>query len=150
MKKYVANYILYLKDKYARTRKKDQYQFLSAPKRPFQKLILNFIIKLLESKNKSIEVNYDIIYTLINKLTKYVKFIPYKITINIEQLLTLLLKKVFINYNIFKQIISDRNKLFTSKFSIELKKALKLKKEILIFFYSQIDKQTKKINQILE
>ena len=146
MKRYITNYVLCLKSKYLRIRKEGQYQFLLASKRPFQRPALDFITRLSKSKDQSIEVSYDIIYTLVNKLTKYAKFIPCKTIINIEQLSTLLLKKVFINYNIFKQIISNKDKLFTSKFSIELRKVFKLKKEILIFFYSQTNRQTKRIN----
>ena len=59
-------------------------------------------MRLLKSKNRFIRVSYDIIYTIIDELTKYIKFISCKTTMNIEQLSTLLLKKVFMNYNIFE------------------------------------------------
>ena len=70
---------------------------------------------------------------------KYAKFILYKTTINVEQLGYILVKQMFIDYNILKQIVSNRDKLFISKFSIEMWKAFNMEEEMLTLFYSQIN-----------
>ena len=39
---------------------------------------MDFIVKLLRSEDISIDTKYDSILIIINKLTKYAHFIPYK------------------------------------------------------------------------
>ena len=53
---------------------------------------------------------------IINKLTKYTILILYKETYNTEQLEFLLLNYLIKNYNILKDIISDRDKFFISRY----------------------------------
>ena len=97
-----------------------------------------------------IEVLYNIIIIVINLLTKYAKFVLYKSTITSKQLRYLLIKKIFTNHEISEKIISDRDKLFTSTFFDKIRNALEIKEEISTIFHSQIDEQTKRINQTLE
>lgn len=68
----------------------------------------------------------------------------------IEQLIHLLIKEVFANHDVFKQIITDKNKLFTLTFQKKLRKSLKIQKGMFIAFHSQTDDQTKRINQTLK
>ena len=63
-----------------------------------------------------------------------------------EELTRLFLKKIFGDHGIFEQIISDRNKLFTSKFNTKLRETLKIKKSMLTAFHFQTDGQTKRMN----
>ena len=67
-----------------------------------------------------------------------------------EELAKLFLKKIFADHGIFEQIISDRDKLFTSKFNTRLRKTLGIKKSMSTVFHSQTDGQTKRMNQTLE
>ena len=39
---------------------------------------MDFIIKLLKSKNSTLKILYDSIMIVIDKLTKYIHFIPFK------------------------------------------------------------------------
>ena len=136
--------------KYDRSCKEKLHQFLQPPEFFFQKLALNFVIGLPESQNPTTGINYDMICTIINGLTKYARFIPYKTTMTAERLAKLFLKKIFTDHGIFEQIISDRDKLFTSKFNTRLRKTLGMKKGISTIFHFQTDGQTKRMNQILE
>ena len=72
---------------------------------------------------------------MVDLLTKYVKFILYKLIIIAEQLGYLLIKEVFADYEINKQIIFDRDKLFTFTFFNALKKLLSVNIEILTIFH---------------
>ena len=88
--------------------------------------------------------------TIIDGLTKYAKFVPCKTTITAEKLTRLFLKEIFADYGIFEQIISDKDKLFTSKFNTGLRKALGMKEGMSTVFHFQTDGQTERMNQTLE
>jgi hypothetical protein len=63
-----------------------------------------------------IEVVFDLILVVINRLTKYGYFILYKESLLVEELAYAFNKYIIGNYGILKEIISDRDKLFTSRF----------------------------------
>ena len=67
-----------------------------------------------------------------------------------EKLTKLLLKKIFADHGIPEQIISDRDKLFTSKFNTGLRKTLGMKKGMSTAFHFQTNGQTERMNQTLE
>ena len=83
----------------------------------------------------------------INKIRKICSM---KKTMTAEKLTRLLLKKIFADHNIFEQIISDKNKLFTSKFNTGLRETLRVKEGMFTVFHPQPDGQTKRMNQTLE
>jgi hypothetical protein len=62
------------------------------------------------------EVVFDLILVITNRLTKYEYFILYKESLLVEKLLYAFNKHIIGNYEISKEIISDRDKLFTSRF----------------------------------
>ena len=68
----------------------------------FQKFALDFVIGLPKFQNPTTGVYYDMICTLIDGLTKYIKLISCKITMTTEKLVKLFLKKIFANYGIFE------------------------------------------------
>jgi hypothetical protein len=77
---------------------------------------LDFIIKLPSSVKPIIEVVFDSILVIINRLTKYGYFISYKESLLAEEFIYAFNKYIIGNYEISKEIISDRDKLFTSRF----------------------------------
>jgi hypothetical protein len=77
---------------------------------------LDFIVKLLLSKEVIIGVVYDLILIVINRLIKYVYFIFYKEESTAEDLIYAFNRNVIANYDILEEIISNRDKLFISKF----------------------------------
>ena len=77
---------------------------------------MNFIVKLLKLKEKVIEATYDFILVITNRLTKYEYFIPYKEATNAEDLTYTFLRTIITNHELSDEIISNRDKLFTSKF----------------------------------
>ena len=64
--------------------KKGQHQILKVSKYLFQRLILDFITGLFEIDDPVIGKNYNIIMTIVDGLTKYVKFILYRTDIDIR------------------------------------------------------------------
>ena len=150
MEKYVKNCPICAIGKHDRSRKKRLHYFLQPPKIFFQKPALDFVIGLPESQDPATGVNYDMICTIIDGLTKYAKFILCKTTMTAEKLTRLFLKKIFADHGIPEQIINDRDKLFTSKFNTKLRKALGIKEGISTIFHLQTDGQTERMNQTLE
>jgi hypothetical protein len=63
-----------------------------------------------------IEVVFDSILIVTDRLTKYGYFISYKESLSAEKLAYAFNKHIIRNYKILKEIISDRDKLFTSRF----------------------------------
>ena len=117
---------------------------------PFQRPALDFVTGLPESQDPATGMFYDMICTIIDGFTKYVKFVPCKITMTAEKLAKLFLKKMFTRHGISEQIINEIDKLFTSKFNIKLREILKMKKNMSTVFHPQINGQTERINQTLE
>ena len=77
---------------------------------------MNFIIKLLKSTNLATRDKYDSILIIINKLTKYSHIIACKEKFIVEQLEYIVLNRLIRYHNILKELISDRDKLFTSNY----------------------------------
>jgi len=63
-----------------------------------------------------INVMYDLILIIIDRLTKYRHFILYKEASNAIKLMYTFLKVIIINYRLLEEIILDKDKLFTLKF----------------------------------
>jgi hypothetical protein len=63
-----------------------------------------------------IEVVFDLILVIIDRLTKYGYFILYKESLLAEELAYAFNKHIIGNYGILKKIINDRDKLFILRF----------------------------------
>jgi hypothetical protein len=73
-------------------------------------------MKLSPSKDLIIKLKYDSILIITNRLTKYAYFINYLKALNAKDLVYTFLRIIFVNHNILKMIISNRDKLFILKF----------------------------------
>jgi len=96
------------------------------------------------------KVKYDSILVITDRLTKCAYFINYLESSNAEDLTYTFLRVIFANYRMPETIISDRDKLFTSKFWKSLIDQLRIKHKLSITYYLQTDEQTERINQVLE
>jgi len=77
---------------------------------------LNFIVKLSKSKEKVIKTMYDSILMITDKLIKYEYFLSYKKATFAKDLIYTFLKTIVANHDLSDEIISNKDKLFTSKF----------------------------------
>src|SRR5450755_979663 len=87
-----------------------------APTGAWEDVALDFITKFPESKEPMTKISFDSILVITNRFIKYDYFIPYKESSSAEDLAYVFNKHIIKNHEILKRIISDRNKLFTSKF----------------------------------
>ena len=77
---------------------------------------MNFIFKLLKFKNSTIDVIYDLILIIIDRLIKYSHIISFKKTLIVEQLNFVVFDKLIKYHKILTNVINDRNKFFTSNY----------------------------------
>jgi hypothetical protein len=75
-------------------------------------IVLDFVIKLLLSRDLITRVKYDFILVITDRLTKYIYIILYLEASTAENLAYIFLRVVVTNYNTLKEMISDRNKFF--------------------------------------
>jgi hypothetical protein len=91
-------------------------QSLNILKTPWTLIVLDFVVKLLLSQDLIIGIEYDSILVVIDRLTKYTYIILYLEASTAEDLAYIFLRIIIANYSALEEMISDRNKLFISKF----------------------------------
>ena len=77
---------------------------------------MNFITKLSKSKKFMTKILYDSILIITDKLTKYCYFLSYQQKSTAENLVYTFIKVIKNQHELLKKIISNRDRLFTSKF----------------------------------
>ncbi len=77
-------------------------------------------------------------------------FISFKKTTTASVLTYTILQKLINNHGLSKKFITDRDKLFTSKFWEMLTAELRINHKMLTAYHSQTDEQSKQMNQIVK
>jgi len=77
---------------------------------------MNFIIKLLKSTNLVIKDKYNSILIIVDKLIKYSHIIACKKKFIAKQLRYIVLNRLIRYHNKFKELTSNKDKLFTSNY----------------------------------
>jgi len=77
---------------------------------------MNFIIKLPKLTNLATKDKYNFILIIINKFIKYLYIIACKKKFIVKQSKYIVLNRFIRYYNILKELISNRDKLFTSNY----------------------------------
>jgi len=93
---------------------------------------------------------YNSILVVVDRLTKIVYFIPTTEKTSAEELARLFRDNMWKLYGLPKSIISDRGPQFVAGIMQELNRILEIKSKLLMAFHSQMDGQTKRVNQELE
>jgi hypothetical protein len=75
-------------------------------------IVLDFVVKLLLSRDPIIGIEYDFILVITDRLTKYIYIILYLKASIAEDLAYAFLRVVVANYSALEKIISDKNKFF--------------------------------------
>ena len=141
---------VYVRVKHSQHKSYKLLKSLSTSDRVWKNIALNFIIKLLKFKKKVTKTIYDFILIITNRLIKYEYFLSYKKATFAENLIYTFLRTIVINHELSNKIISNKDKLFTSKFWKSLVNQLKIHCKLSTAYYSQTNKQTKRINQTLK
>nr|GEU85420.1 putative reverse transcriptase domain-containing protein [Tanacetum cinerariifolium] len=85
---------------------------------------------------------YDSIWVIVDRLTKLAYFLPKKKTDSIEKLAELYLKEIVCRYGVPVSVISNRDRLFTSRFLVSLQKALGTQLDLSIAYHPEMDRQS--------
>ena len=154
MRKAVEDYIRQCttcaQNKSARQKPYSEQQQIEAPQQAWQEITIDFIVKLPLSKDTITDIKYNSILVVVDRLTKYAHFIPWKEKGNAKDLAKVILKEIIANHGIPQSIISDKDKLFTSKFWNTWTQQLGTKVKLLTAYHPQTDGQTEQTNQTLE
>lgn len=125
-------------------------QPLPVAKRPWESITMDFIVKLPKSKDPATGVVYDSILVVVDRLTKYAYFLPFREATGAEQTAHIFLRTILANHALPDEIITDRDGRFASKFWQSLMDQLGVNHKLSTAFHPVTDGQTERINQILE
>jgi transposase InsO family protein len=106
---------------------------------------MDFIMGLLR-----IQMGYDSIWAIVDRLTKVAHFIPVKTTYFGPQLAKFYVSRIVCLHGVPKKIVSDRGTQFTLRFWERLHETLDTQLCFSSAYRPQIDDQTERVNQILE
>jgi hypothetical protein len=109
---------------------------------------MNFITDL--SFNKRSEQIYDFILIIIDRYTKYFRYISIKKNWTTKQFANQLFDEIFSKHEMSKLIMFNKNSLFIFNFWFNFCYHLKIKIRLNIVFHCKTDDQTKKQNQTLK
>ncbi len=122
----------------------DLLQALSISKNSRQNWTMNFITDLSFSKHRNIV--YDSILMIIDRYIKFNLYISSKKTWNAENLTNALIDEIFIKFEKFVFIVTNRRSLFIFKFWSSLCYHLWIRLRYNIVYHSQTNKQIEKQN----
>ncbi len=111
---------------------------------------MDFITKLPPSKDTTTGLEYDSILTMVDRLTKWTYFLPYRETWNAEQLADVIYRNVTSVHGWPVEWITDRDTKFASRFWQALMTRLGTKSKLSTAYHPQTDGQTERLNQIVE
>ncbi|RAQ98575.1 reverse transcriptase domain protein [Stemphylium lycopersici] len=92
----------------------------------------------------------DTILVIVDRLTKATKFVPTEETITAEECAYEVTKALISEHGVPEEFITDRDKLFTSKYWDTFLAKLGVKKKLSTSFHPKTDSQTERTNQTLE
>ena len=99
---------------------------------------------------KTSKISYDCILVVIDHFTKISYFVPCKKSLNTKQATNLLIDIVIRYHRLSSTIVLDRDKYQINEFWKCLCNYLKIKQVSTIAHHAQADRQTKRMNTILE
>jgi hypothetical protein len=92
----------------------------------------------------------NVILVVVDRLTKFAHFLPLSHPYTVHKVDTLFLDNIFKLHGLPKVIVSDRDRIFTSKLWQELFSALKVDLHFSTAYHPESDGQTERVNQCLE
>jgi hypothetical protein len=126
----------------------ENLQFLSFFQDSWQKIIMNFITDF--SFNQRSNDIYDFVLVIINRYIKMTFYIFVTKKIIAIELTKIIFDYVILKYDASKDVISNKEFVFTNAYWIDIYYYMNMKKRLNIVFHSQIDDSTERQNQNLK
>lgn len=117
---------------------------LKVPDTPWSCITLDFIEALPNSHGK------EVILVVVDRLTKYAHFIAISHPYTVDQIVTIFLDNIVKLHGFPLEIISDRDRIFTSTLYQQIFKAFRIALKFSTAYHPQTDGQTERVNQCLE
>jgi hypothetical protein len=111
---------------------------------------MDFITKLPLSEEPSTRIFYNNIIVIINQLTKFSYYLPYREATDAEELSYIFYRHIISIYRLPTEILSDKGPTFAATFWQSLMAQPELNHRLTTAFQPQVNKQTKQINQVLK
>ncbi|GKB33926.1 reverse transcriptase domain-containing protein [Tanacetum coccineum] len=110
-----------------------------------EKITTDFVTKLPKTSS-----GHDIIWVIVDRLTKSAHFIPTRATDSMETLTRLYIKEIVSRHGVPISIISDRDSHFTSRFWRSLQNALGTQLDMSTTYHPETEGQSERTIQTLE
>ena len=120
-------------------------QPLPIPEWKWDHVTMDFIMGLSRTTSGK-----DVIWVIIDRLTKIVHFIPIKISFSLDRLARLYMNEIVSKHGMPVSIISDRDPKFISRFWTKLQGALEIQLRFSTAFHPQTNGQLERTIQTLE
>ncbi|TVY75035.1 Transposon Tf2-9 polyprotein [Fusarium oxysporum f. sp. cubense] len=141
---------LCLRTKAQRHKPYGQLQPLPVAQRPWDSITMDFITKLPLSEEPSTGIFYDSIMVIVDRLTKFSYYLPYREATDAEELSYVFYRHIVSIHGLPTEILSDRGPTFAATFWQSLMARLGLNHRLTTAFRPQVDGQTERMNQVLE
>ncbi len=141
---YIWNCYICQRSKTSRNKSNNLLQSLSISEQQWQDIVMNFIINLFDSSK------YNAILTIICKLLKerhYISCIIDDENITVEKTAEMLIQWVYWTHDLSSFIVSDQDSQFIFILWKFLDKRLSISLWLFIVYHSQINNQSKQVNQ---
>ncbi|GJY82233.1 putative reverse transcriptase domain-containing protein [Tanacetum coccineum] len=111
----------------------------------WERITMDFVTKLPKTSS-----GHDIIWVIVDRLTKSAHFIPTRETNSMETLTRLYIKEIVLQHGVPISIISNRDSHFTSRFWQSMQSALGTQLDMSTTCHPETDGQSERTIQILE
>ncbi|XP_052483125.1 uncharacterized protein LOC128036232 [Gossypium raimondii] len=118
-------------------------QPITIPERKWERITMDFVSGLPLSPKKK-----DVIWVIVDRLTKSSHFIPVRMDYSLDKLAELYISEIVRLHGVPISIISDRDSRFTSRFWDKLQEALGTQLHFSTAFYPQTDSQSERVIQL--
>ncbi len=145
IREYVANCEICQKAKSRNQTPPGHLQSLPIPSYPWQHVTMDFITGLIETPR-----GYDCIAVVVDRLTKYVHFVPTTTNVDAQETAHIFWKHVVCEHGEPETLITDRGPQFTGKFLPTYLRFLGTQSRLSTAYHPQTDGQTERTNRVLE